>query len=246
MLEQVITETLQEKVYGVIRDSITKNDLLPGQGLAIEKLAQELGVSPTPVREALARLVGDGLVERTQNKIAFVAKITIEDVHQVYEVRKLLEPYAASLTTKRLSSGHNLEDKLRGVKQEVGEIQGILTTATISLTSSQYEAYLGIDLQLHEIMLEALGDTLLAKVFSLVGKHSLRIRSFAEAIAGPSRGEVIHNITGEHLVIIEALLGKDSERVQEAVKQHLDNAKERTLKAIKNCIKGKEVRERKN
>jgi len=65
MLEQIATETLQEKVYGVIKDSITRNDLLPGQRLSIDELSRKLGVSPTPVREALTRLVSDGLAERT-------------------------------------------------------------------------------------------------------------------------------------------------------------------------------------
>lgn len=237
MLEQVVTETLQEKVYRAIKDSITRNDLLPGQPLSIDELARGLGVSPTPVREALARLAADGLVERARNKTALVAKITAEDVRQVYEVRKLLEPYAASLVAKKLPSDHNLEERLYRVKQEAEKIQGILTATSTSLTSSQREAYLGIDLRLHEIMLEALGDTFLGNVFSLVGNHSLRIRSFAEAIAEPSRGEVLHNITGEHVTIVGALLDEDSEGVQEAVRKHLNNAEGRTLQAMRSLDK---------
>ncbi len=233
MLEQIATETLQEKAYKGIRDSIIRNDLLPGHPLSIDELAKDLGVSPTPVREALTRLSADGLVERVRNRTALVARITAEDVRQVYDVRRLLEPYAASLVAKKLPLAYDLEERLRGVKQVVEKIQDILPTTTTSLTSSQREAYLGIDLQLHERMLETLGDTLLAKVFSLAGNHSLRIRSFAEAITEPSRGEVLHNINGEHLAIIEALLGKDSRKVQEAVRRHLDNAEERTLRAVR-------------
>jgi len=233
MLDQVTTETLQEKAYSAIRDSIMRNDFLPGQPLSIDELSRKLGVSPTPVREALTRLVSDGLVERTRNKTALVAKITIEDVQQVYEVRKLLEPYAASLTSKRLSSDHNLEDKLRGVKEAAEEIQGILTTATTSLTTSQYEVYLGIDLRLQEVILEALGNSFLRNILSLVGNHSLRIRSFAEATAEPSKDDVLHHINGEHLAIIETLLGKHTGRTQKTVEKHLDNATERTLQAVR-------------
>jgi len=231
MLEQVTTETLQEKAYSAIRDSIIRNDLLPGQPLSIDELARDLGVSPTPVREALARLSADGLVERVRNRTALVAKITAEDVRQVYEVRKLLEPYAASLVAKRVSINPNLEESLRAIKEEAEEIQE-MPAATVPLRSSQYEAYLEIDLRLQEVILEVLGNTLLRKVLSLVGNHSLRIRSFAEASAGPSRDEVLHNINGEHLVIIEALLSRDSERVQEGVGQHLNNAEDRTIQAI--------------
>lgn len=231
MLEQVTTETLQEKAYRAIRDSIMRNDLLPGQRLSIDELARDLGVSPTPVREALTRLNADGLVERARNKTALVAKITTEDVHQVYEVRRLIEPYAASLVAKELSINPNLEESLRAIKEEAEEIQEILAT-TISLTSSQYEAYLEIDRRLQEVMLEALGNSLLGNIFSLVGNHSLRIRSFAEATAGCSKDGVFHDINEEHLMIIRAILDGDSEKAQEVVKQHLDNAEERTIQAL--------------
>jgi len=232
MLEQVTTETLQEKAYKAIKDSIMRNDLLPGQPLSIDELARSLGVSPTPVREALTRLSGDGLVERARNKIACVAEITEDDVHQTYEVRKLLEPYAASLLAERLSINPNLEESLREIKEEAEGIQEILAT-TVPLTSSQYEAYLEIDLRLQEVIVEALGNSLLGNIFSLVGNHSLRIRSFVEAAIEPSGSEVLHNINEEHLAIIEALLGRDPERTQETAKQHLNNAQERTLQAMR-------------
>jgi DNA-binding GntR family transcriptional regulator len=232
MIEQVATETLQEKVYKVVKDSIMRNDLLPGQRLSIDELARGLGVSPTPVREALSRLSMDGLIERDRNRTARVAEITKDDVCQTYEVRKLLEPYAFSLVAKRLSSDHNLEHKLRAVKKEAEEIQKALTNAAKSLTSSQYEVYIGIDLRLQEIILEALGNSLLGKVLSLVGNHSLRIRSFAEAGAKPSRCELCHTINRDHLMIIEALLSEDSEKVQGVVRQHLDNAEERTMQSL--------------
>ena len=231
MLEQVTTETLQEKVYEAIKDSIMRNDLLPGQPLSIDELARSLGVSPTPVREALTRLSGDGLVERARNRTACVAEITEDDVHQTYEVRKLLEPYATSLVAKRLSINPNLEESLREIKEEAEGIQEILAT-TISLTSSQYEAYLEIDLRLQEVMLETLGNTLLGKVLCLVASHSLRIRSFVEASARPSKGKMLCNINRDHLAVIKTLLSADSERTQEAVKQHLNNAEERTLQQL--------------
>jgi len=175
----------------------------------------------------------DGLVERARNKTALVAKITAEDVRQVYEVRKLLEPYAASLVAKKLSTAPNLEESLREIIEEAEEIQEILPTATKSLTPSQYETYLEIDLRLQEVILKALGDTLLGKVLSSVGNHSLRIRSFAEASAGPSRDEVLRKVNGEHLAIIDALSNTDPETAQEAARQHLDNAEVRTLQAMR-------------
>jgi len=232
MIEQIVTETLQERVYATIKDSIMKNELLPGQPLLIDKLAQDLGVSPTPVREAVARLAVDGLVERTQNKTALVAGISAEDVRQVYEVRRLLEPHVASLVAKKCSVNPNFKKSLYEIRKDAEGIQEILA-ASIPLTSSQYETYLGVGLRLQEVILEALGDTLLEQVLSLVGNHSLRIRSFAEASSTACESKILHVVNNEHLAILDALLDGDQKRVMEAVRKHLSNAEARTIQAFK-------------
>ena len=134
---------------------------------------------------------------------------------------------------RKTPSIHNLEERLRGARQAAEEIQEALVTTSTSLTSSQYQAHQAIDLQLQEVILETLGNTLLGKVLCLVASHSLRIRSFAEASTGSSKGEVLHDTNREHLAIIKALLDKDSERTQEAVKRHLDNREGRALRAMR-------------
>jgi len=234
MLEQVTTETLQEKAYIAIKDSIMRNDLLPGQRLSIDELARDLGVSPTPVREALTRLSADGLVERARNKTACVAEITEDDVHQTYEVRKLLEPYAVSVVAKKIKSDSALKDDLQELKRKIEEIQELATDT--SLSPSQYEEYLQIDLRLDEVVLKALQNSLLRKVFALVNGHSRRVRSFTEAISKPREAKIIGMNNEEHLAIIKALIDGDSERTKKAVQQHLDNAGDRTARAVSGHI----------
>lgn len=232
MLEQVTTETLQEKAYEAIKDSIMRNDFLPGQPLSVDELARDLGVSPTPVREALTRLSGDGLVERARNKIACVAEITEDDVHQTYEVRKLLEPYATSLVAKKVKSDSALKDDLQELACKIEEIHEIATHT--SLSSSEYEEYLQIDLGVNAVILKALENTLLRKLLSLVNNHSRRVRSFTEAISKPREVKIIQLNNKEHLTIIKALIDGDSKRTEEAVQQHLHNVENRTTNAIRN------------
>lgn len=185
--ERVAVQTLQEKVYESLRDLIMRNALLPGQRLSIDGLAMELGVSPTPVRDALTRLCADELVKRPRNKMALVAEITPEHVQEVYEARKLVEPYAVRLAAKGLSSNPELEHALRKVKQEAEQIlKDPFDTSQIPIDQ---ERYLEIDLRLAEIISEALGKTLLRKLFLLIGNHSLRIRSFAQAASNPCTNE---------------------------------------------------------
>ena len=231
MLEQVTTETLQEKAYEAIKDSIMRNDFLPGQPLSVDELARDLGVSPTPVREALTRLSGDGLVERARNKTACVAEITEDDVHQTYEVRKLLEPYATSLVAKKVKSDSTLKDCLQELARKIEEIHKIATNT--SLSSSQYEEYLQIDLGVNAVILKALENTLLRKLLGSVNNHSRRVHSFTEAISNPREVKTIQLNNKEHLTIIKALIDGDSERTKKAVQQHLHNVENRTTDTMK-------------
>lgn len=235
MLEQVATETLQEKAYRAIKDSIMRNDLLPGQPLSIDELSRDLGVSPTPVREALTRLSADGLVERTRNKTARVTGITEDDVHQTYEVRKLLEPYAVSLVARKVKEDPALRDKLHTIERKIKSVQEIVAKNSLSPHSDHYKAYLEIDFQLQGVK-EEVENPLLKKLVILVGNHSLRIRSFSEAASGFSSSQIMSNVCLEHLEIVEALLSADQDRATMAVIQHLTNAEVRALRALREIL----------
>ena len=86
------TQTKGEQAYQVIKASIIKNELLPGREVSIDSLANSLGISHTPVREAVARLGNDGLINYEAHKKLKVSQISADHVSQIYEVRKLLEP----------------------------------------------------------------------------------------------------------------------------------------------------------
>lgn len=231
MVERISRETLQEKVYESIKDSIVKNDLMPGDVLSIDSLAEDLGVSPTPVREALAKLSAQGLVENARNKKARVAPVSEEDILQTYEVRKLLEPYATSQAAKKIAEDSKLKAELESLRNLAQEIHKVADEGPLS--SSQYENYLEVDLGLEETIELALGDTLLNKMLKQVRNHSLRIRSFTEASSDKNVPEVVRANNEEHLEIIDNMLDEDLEKVREVVRGHLENAESRTLGALK-------------
>lgn len=231
MVDRISRETLQEKVYESIKDSIVKNDLMPGDVLSIDSLAEDLGVSPTPVREALARLSAQGLVKNARNKKARAAPITKEDIEQTYEVRKLLEPHATALAADELEDDKPPIGELRQLKELALEVQGIAQEGP--LNDTQYERYVEVDLGLEDTIENALGDTLLNKMLNQVGNHSLRIRSFTEASFDKNVPEVVLANTEEHLEIIRCMLDKDLDGTEAAVAKHLENAKNRTIKALK-------------
>jgi len=232
MVEKISRETLQEKVYESIKDSIVKNELVPGDVLSIDALAEDLGVSPTPVREALAKLSARGLVKDARNKKARIAPISEEDVLQTYEVRKLLEPYAMRLAAEKIGEKPDLKAMLEDLKQIAVETQQ--TEEEGQLDSSQYDRYARIDLELQEIVEDALGETLLSKCLGQVSNHSLQIRFFAESNPNGYASEVIFANNEEHLEIINNILDDDPEGTEQAVRSHLENAENRTHVALKN------------
>jgi DNA-binding GntR family transcriptional regulator len=223
-------KTLSERAYWTIKDLILKNNLLPGKDLSISALAEALGISQTPVREALARLSADGLIDYEPHKKLRVATITEGDVLQVYEVRKLLEPYAARLVIKAISGKLSPKEKVLKVYEKAKEI------CRNTVDQIEYEDYLSIDLNLNDIFVEAAGKTLFREVLTLVEDRSLRIRTFVEAISKALPNKMIQTITKEHLQILEALLRQDSDEAQQRVYQHLQNGEARTIKAIRNRV----------
>ncbi len=230
MVGKIPRETLQEKVYESIKDSIVKNELMPGDVLSIDALAEDLGVSPTPVREALAKLSAQGLVKNARNKKARVAPVTREDVLEIYEVRKLLEPYATGMAAEEIEADPKLRAELEKLRDVALEIQQAVEEG--SLDSKHYEKNLEVDLGLEETIEMALDDTLLNKILNQVSNHSLRIRSFTEASSNKDAPEIVLTNNEEHLKIIESMLEPDLEKAREAVRTHLENAENRTLEVL--------------
>lgn len=229
MIEPVTVETLQEKAYKAIRDSIIRNDFLPGDPLSIDELSRKLGVSPTPVREALARLISDGLAERTPNRTACVTEITEEDVRQDYEVRQLMEPYVTAVAARKSCNAPDLRKRLAELREKSKMVKRAVESG--HLTPSLRQAHRSIGLELNEIVLDALEQEFLKRIFSLMSDHSLRIRLFTESAAIPPKEQSLATTTDEHLAIIEALLAGEERGAEEAVRKHLRNAERRTLEA---------------
>jgi len=230
-IDLIETKTLREQAYRRIKKLILQNYFMPGEYLSINSLATALGISHTPVREALARLQTDGLMHYESHKRLRVSDITEEDVSQVYDVRKILEPHAVTLVIASLSKDSRLVAPVERLREKAEEI------SKTTPKEIDFEEYLQIDLTLNDIFTEAAGKTLFHDVLTLVEDRSLRIRMFAESASKNNWNNMIHSITKEHLEIIDALLERDTAEAKAAVLNHLKNGELRTLEAIKVRLK---------
>lgn len=212
-------KTLTEETYDAIKERIFKNEFKPGDPLSIENLAEELGVSQTPIREALIRLSNDGLVEYNPRKKACVSEITTKNISETYEVRKILEPYVASN-----AAANPPLDELRELKEELEEIK--------ELTGEEkYQKFYETDIELNDLLMDTVGNNLLLQLFDHIENYNIRIRFFASTTMKNSE-EVVEEGNSDHLAIVNALLDKSPQRARHAVLDHLQKAERRTWHAV--------------
>lgn len=207
--------TLREQLFEALKEAIITNQYQPGEELQVEKLAAEFGVSSTPLREAMVRLAGLGLVELEPNRGARVPPITPEDICAVWEVRRLLEPYAARLTAHLCS---------------LDEIDALEAQLTAVLEQPEdFTEYMDSDLALHALFQKHVTNKLLRNMLDQATQQSLRIRYFAESNPPTLQKEIVRQATLEHMAIIKALREGNAEETALALETHLRNAEKRAL-----------------
>ena len=217
-MKKIVTLSMREQIYEALKGLILDNSYGPKTVLAIDRLADEFGVSATPVREALVRLESDGLVELIPNRGAQVTDIREEDVLYIWEMRLLLEPYAARMSVK-------LVDQLELLPLE-------MDIKRLSSNPDDTSLYISTDIRLHEMLYLHVRNELLKDSIRRIHQMARRIRFFAEQSTN-LHGKVIHEVIDEHLAIISAIKSSNPDQVEPALRQHLANGEKRTLSALK-------------
>lgn len=211
-----IFHSLGDQVFETIKELIVNNTYQPGELLQIDKLAAEFGVSTTPVREALLRLEGLGLVDIERNKAAVVTQVSEKRSRHVWEFRRLLEAKVA-----RDAATQCTDREIDSVEAKV---------LLVRENPNDFDRYLESDIALHSLLSSRTENPLILDALNNLSVHARRIRYFAEK--GPFREEVLEEVTKEHCEILSALRERDPDKVERLVSTHLVNAEERTKKAL--------------
>jgi DNA-binding GntR family transcriptional regulator len=208
---------LREQVRIQIKQLILTNRLRPGQSIIIDRLANELGVSHTPVREALAMLEHDGLVITRPYGTPQVAKITSSDVRDAWEMRLLLEGWAVRTATSAIAD------------DDLSQLEQTLALARRDAELGRYDAHLQSDIAMHVLIMQTAENNLFHRLAQMVSDQSIRIRSLVEAIASV---EEVLTIIDEHCTLLEALRARNEELAHERLVAHLESGMNRTLVAL--------------
>lgn len=209
-------ENLDQKAYLIIKEMITNRKLLPGEKIPQENLAQELGISRTPLVSALKYLEKEKLVEAKPRKGFFVRLFTVQEMVNIFELREVLEGLAA----RRAASC--ITDK------QVNKLNRFFKQYSSPIDQSQYKSYAREDRQFHSYVTEIGSKEFLKSIL-----QSYNIISFSyqvistEGLVRPP-DETIH----EHRAMIEAICGRSFDDAETLMRQHF----KRTIGFLKNEI----------
>ena len=203
---------LRDVVFETLRDAIITQVLKPGERLMEIQLADEMGVSRTPVREAIRKLELEGLVIMVPRKGAYVAGVSMKDIHEVYEVRAALEMLAVSLAAERITD-EELDALERQVLRE-SEAEASEDTDEHTLDNIVY-----IDTTFHDIIYQAANNQRLVQFLNILQEQLQRFR--AASLSRPGRSKTALE---EHKQIIEALADRNGDLAAKLAKEHIDNA----------------------
>ena len=207
---------LRDVVFNTLRDAILKGELEPGERLMEIQLAERLGVSRTPIREAIRKLELEGLVLMIPRKGAEVAKISEKSLRDVLEVRRSLEELAAELACQRMDAEalKDLEDAQKAF------IQAVESGETMTMAEA--------DEHFHDVIYMGTGNTRLVQILNNLREQMYRYR--LEYIKDAEKRQIL---LVEHESILRAIRSRHVAEAKEAVRAHIDNQEITVSKNIK-------------
>lgn len=207
---------LRDVVFNTLRQAILTGELKPGERLMEIHLANKLGVSRTPIREAIRKLELEGLVTMIPRRGAEVAQITEKSMNDVLEVRRAMDVLCVELACERIS-----EEELAQLKFACENFEQAVKTGDVKKIAKA-------DVELHDIILQATGNRRLIQLVNNLSEQMYRYRY--EYIKDFSQHE---RLVEEHRIIYESLVSKDKETASEAAKTHIDNQKKAIIRRIR-------------
>jgi DNA-binding GntR family transcriptional regulator len=199
---------LPTQIYSLLKQRIVGNKVSFGYKLTEFHLAEELGVSRTPIREALNRLVQDGLVTVIPGRGAFVTSFSAEDMIELFDVREALEGMAARLASSKMT------------EKTLEKIRDHLEAGMAERKRNGYTGYVEADREFHEAITSACGNRHLSQLMASLRERIQMLRH--RSVILPGRASKSFQ---EHLAIIEALSLHDPDPAEQRMRTHIRNVK---------------------
>ncbi len=226
-----VKQPLPRRVHATLRSRLLDGTLLPGTRLDYKQLAQELGVSTTPVREAVTQLASEGFVDLVPRLGAVVRSLNQNTAVELYEVREAIETYAALKAAERLSSRH-----LELLKQQLATMRRVFEdfrqSGQTGLEAADLDVFLDADLAFHKTILLGARNPALART---VEESQVQSRIFF-ADRGIHEESRLSLACQQHGEILDALDRRDGVAASEAMRRHIRTSLQLTLDHLENSV----------
>ena len=207
---------LRELVLEAIRAAIINGTLQPRERLMEIQMAEELGVSRTPIREALRKLELEGFIVMVPRKGAYVADLSFKDIADVFEIRIALEGLAAGLAAERITD------------DELEEMERLIVGKQEAITSGDIDKLVEVDTRFHELLYKASRNERLATIISNLREQIQRFRLTSLSFPGRNKESL-----QEHKQLIEAIQARDNQLARQLAQEHIENAENALIESFK-------------
>lgn len=214
-MESILTGTLSERLYFVLRNKILAGEYPPGYHLKEVSIAKDFHISPTPVREAIRRLTQEGLVQTERYRGAIVTTYNTEEFLYLYQIREILEIPAALLATSHASV------------LDLNALEDVLNKSEQALKTHDNNALLLLDLVFHEHLVRASGNPFLSDISRGIHEKLQTIRkiSIPASIVGYQSHE-------EHGKILDDLKNRNPSAIEEHLRNHIRRNRNEVLTCL--------------
>ncbi len=199
-------QSLDEQAYEQIKEAIINCVFNPGDFLAEVRLAEELGISKTPIRKAMARLHQEGFLDNVPYRGYFVADISIEDITEIYTLREILECHLVCETTGYFS------------QVELNEMAALVVDAEAALNHGDNAAFVRYNREFHHCFSRKCGSQRIEDVLKNLEEHVRRIIMY---VLREGHTDLLDFQRDDHGLILQAVSAKDTERAQMLMRSHL-------------------------
>ncbi len=203
---------LREMVYERLKRRIQRGEIKAHERLIEQDLAAEMGLSRTPVREAISKLEQEGLINKIPQRGAVVRGTTKEEIEEVFGLRMVLESYAASLTTERID------------EEILQQLDAMLDKQRRTLEQGNVNRYIQLNTQFHDLIYrESKSD----KLYQMI--NNLRDYFYKYRVLILKLGEMPTISLQDHTNMVQAMRERDAHKVEALVKEHILRGRERIL-----------------
>ena len=220
---------LKQKAYNYVLDKIISGDLKPGQRMSEVAMAQEIGVSPTPLREAYRQLASEGFVAHVPNSGIFVRELDEGEISELYEIREALETFAVRKAAQRMN--YIQVDELKECYTIQKSIGSKLKKSKKTVLSPRQETeYMKADTKFHILILDSAENGLIMKTMGEchIMRKLLTFRSHEHNL------QQVEKTLEQHVAILSAIEDHDADGAEKCMRKHIQFSAKTALENRKN------------